>query len=43
MVSNTLKMDLEELLQILERLRREYVNDPEYQKLRKELPDDWPI
>ncbi len=43
MVSNTLKIKLEELLQIVERLRREYADDPEYQKLRKDLPDDWPV
>ena len=43
MVSNTLKMELEELLQIVERLRRKYGDDPEFQKLRKELPDNWPI
>ena len=43
MVSNTLKMKLAELVQIVERLRRKYGGDPEYQKLRQELPDDWPI
>ena len=42
MVSNTLKMDLQELLDTLDRLRRERDKDPEYQKLRRELPDDWP-
>jgi len=43
MVSNTLKMDLEELVEIAASLRRKYGGDPEYQKLRQELPDDWPI
>lgn len=43
MVSNTLKMDLQELLDTLERLRREYGKNPEYQKMRRELPEDWPI
>ena len=43
MVSNSLNMDLKKVLQILERLRRKYGNDPEYQKLRRALPDDWPI
>jgi len=43
MVSNTLKMDLEELVEIAARLRQKYGDDPEYRQLRKELPDDWPI
>jgi len=43
MVSNTLKIKLEELLQIVARLRRNYGDEPEYQKLRKDLPDDWPV
>ncbi len=43
MVSNTLKIKLEELLQIVARLRPKYADDPEYQKLRKDLPDDWPV
>ena len=43
MVSNTLKMDLQELLATLERLRREFSKSPEYQKMRRELPEDWPI
>jgi hypothetical protein len=43
MVSNTLKMRLEDLLATLERLRRESGQDPEYQELRRELPADWPM
>lgn len=43
MVSNSLNMELEELLEILERLRRKYGKEPEYQKLRRGLPADWPI
>ncbi len=43
MVSNTLKMDLEELVKVAAGLRRKYANDPEYQKLRKDLPEDWPV
>jgi hypothetical protein len=43
MVSNTLKMDLEELVKIAASLRRKYGQDAEYRQLRKELPDDWPI
>lgn len=43
MVSNTLKMDLDELVKIAAGLRRKYAKDPEYQKLRKDLPADWPV
>jgi hypothetical protein len=43
MVSNSLNMDLKELLQILKRLRRKYGDDPEYRKLRGALPHDWPV
>jgi hypothetical protein len=43
MVSNTLKMELGELLGTLERLRRESSDDPEYQQLRAALPADWPM
>ncbi len=43
MVSNTLKMDEEEVVEALKRLRREHSDDPEYQKLRGDLPKDWPI
>lgn len=43
MVSNTLKMDLQELLDTLERLRRECGKGSEYQKMRRELPEDWPL
>jgi len=43
MVSNTLNMDLKELLDILQRLRREYGRTKEYREIRQEFPDDWPI
>ena len=43
MVSNTLKMDLQALLDTLERVRREQGENPDYQKMRRELPEDWPI
>jgi hypothetical protein len=43
MVSNTLKMDQEEIVKALKRLRRDHSDDPEYQKLRRDLPKDWPI
>jgi len=43
MVSNSLNMELQELLETLERVQRECGNDPEYQELRRDLPEDWPI
>jgi len=43
MVSNTLKMDLEELVKIAAGLKRKYASDPEYRKLRQDLPEDWPV
>ncbi len=43
MVSNTLKIDLEEFLKTLQRLRRQFGNSKEYQELRRDLPDDWPM
>lgn len=43
MVSNALNMDLKELLDILERLRRECGQTKEYREIRQELPDDWPM
>ena len=43
MVSNVLKMDLQELLDSLERFRHAYADDPEYQDLRGELPAEWPL
>ena len=43
MVSNSLKMDQEEIIQALARVRREQADNPEYQKFRGELPQDWPV
>ncbi len=43
MVSSALGIDLQELLDTLDRLRRQYGDDPEYQKLRKTLPEEWPF
>ena len=43
MVSNTLKIGQEELLKSLERLRQKYADDPEYKKLRRDLPKEWPV
>jgi hypothetical protein len=43
MVSNTLKMNLQDLLDTLERLREEHGDSPDYQAIRRDLPEDWPI
>ena len=43
MVSSALDMELQDLLNTLERFRRDYADDPEYQRLRAELPADWPM
>ena len=43
MVSNSLNMKLQELLDILEDVRREYSSDREYHELRQQLPSDWPM
>jgi hypothetical protein len=43
MVSNSLKLVQEEIIEALARLRREQAENPEYQKLRRELPQDWPV
>ena len=43
MVSSALSITLEELLEELERIRRDYADDPEYQELRSALPDDFPL
>jgi hypothetical protein len=43
MVSNTLKMDQKEVVAALKRLRANHSEDPEYQRLRKDLPKNWPV
>lgn len=43
MVSSTLEIDLDELVRALRRIRKEYANDPEYQRLRAALPAEWPL
>jgi hypothetical protein len=43
MVSNAIDRDLVDLLATLERLRVEHGQDPDYVKLRKALPQDWPL
>jgi hypothetical protein len=43
MVSNVLRMSEDEVMQSLERIGRDYADDPEYQAARAELPEDWPF
>ena len=43
MVSSAIDIDLLELYATLERLRVEHGSDPDYVKLRKVLPADWPL
>jgi len=43
MVSNAVKMDQKQVIAALKRLRAHHSDDPEYKKLRKALPADWPI
>jgi hypothetical protein len=43
MVSNVLEISDEELLAILIRMRDELADDPDYRRLRAELPPEWPI
>ncbi len=43
MVSNSLKIDEQEVVEALARLRREQSDNPEYQRLRHDLPEDWPV
>jgi hypothetical protein len=43
MVSNSLKISQQEIVKALKRLRREQSDNPEYQRLRRDLPKDWPL
>jgi hypothetical protein len=43
MVSNSLKISQQEIVKALKRLKREQSNSPEYQKIRRDLPKDWPV
>ena len=43
MVSNTVKQSQKEVVAALKRLRAQHSDDVEYQILRKDLPDEWPI
>jgi hypothetical protein len=43
MVSNSLDIELQELLDMLSRLQRDCHDDYEYQELRRALPEEWPL
>ena len=43
MVSSSRGMEDQDLLEILERLRRDFGEGPEYQEVRRQLPEDWPM
>jgi len=43
MVSNSLKISQQEVVAALKRLRESQSENPEYKKLRKELPKSWPL
>ncbi len=43
MVSNSLKIELQELLDQLKGISTELAADPEYLELRGGLPEDWPL
>lgn len=43
MVSNVLGVTPEELVAQLKALRASYASDPEYQRLRSDLPASWPV
>ena len=43
MVSSSLGMSLQELIDSLQRIARESADDPEYTKLRAALPDEFPF
>jgi len=43
MVSNTVKMDQKDVVAALKRLKTNHGDVPDYKKLRKDLPREWPI
>jgi hypothetical protein len=43
MVSNTLGIPLNELVERLKKMGEEYVDDSDYQELRSAMPDDFPF
>ena len=43
MVSNTIGLQMEELLVLLAVMRSELSGDPDYTELRASLPEGWPM
>ena len=43
MVSSAIEVELDDLLQTLQRLRADHAADPEYQEWRRGFPADWPM
>jgi hypothetical protein len=43
MVSNTLKISQDDLLKTVTRLKKKYAHTAGYQRLRKDLPEEWPL
>ena len=43
MVSNSLNIELRQLLDTLAGISRDLSDDPEYQELREALPQEWPL
>ncbi len=43
MVSSALDLKEADLRKALRRIKKEHADDPEYKRLRKELPKGWPI
>ena len=43
MVSNVLEIDQRELVKLLKTFKKKYADDPEWKRLRAELPKDWPF
>ncbi len=43
MVSSAVEMDEKRVIVALKNLKARHSKDPEYQRLRKDLPGDWPI
>jgi len=43
MVSNAVKIPQKEVVAALKRLHAKHSDDPEYKKLRQDLPKEWPI
>jgi hypothetical protein len=43
MVSSVVGMTSQQLQETLARFREQYADDPEYQELRQQFPESWPM